>query len=408
MSHRSRIRAVSTPLLLLLLACSQDAPLDGSGASDGPWQQSVTDSAGVRIVEGGPLAQLSWQAGAPVFEVGWDPDDPTFTWIQSGRILSDGGALLGDYGSGALYRLGPDGEVLSTWGGKGGGPGEYQRLDGIVLRGDTVIVSDGEQQRMTMLSPVGAVLHTTPLSGGFFHQASSVLSDGRVLLVPSVGYAGVSDMRPEWVFEHQPVLAFSVSDETSDTLAMVPHLRRWYGSRGAGPGPVSVRGEAAGFQGGFAAARADEPAVRWYDPAGRVTQIVRWAEEARPLTAEWKQQYTASMEEALRAGGMDEARAARQLQELQEGFDRHDGPLPFWGAFHVDEVGNAWLQQYSRPMDRPTGWRVISREGDAGGWVDLPDVVQILDITDDHVLAVSFDESDVPAAVMIPLTKLAG
>lgn len=44
------------------------------------------------------------------------------TWLQSGRILPDGGAFVGDFGSGTLYRIGADGSVIARWGGKGEGP----------------------------------------------------------------------------------------------------------------------------------------------------------------------------------------------------------------------------------------------------------------------------------------------
>ena len=65
----------------------------------------------------------------PVFTVGWGDADPDFTWVQSGRILDDGGAVVGDFGSGTVFRLGPDGSVVDSWGRKGQGPGVFELVE---------------------------------------------------------------------------------------------------------------------------------------------------------------------------------------------------------------------------------------------------------------------------------------
>jgi hypothetical protein len=344
-------------------------------------------------------------ATSPLFTLGWGPDDPTFTWIQSGRILPDGGALVGDFAAGAIYRIGAGGSVLATWGRKGEGPGEYQALDAMLLRGDSIVVSDGRLLRVTLLSPEGEVLATRPMPGAFMHEVSSILTDGRLLLIPGDGYGGVSEPRPEWVFERQPILAASLDGSPVDTLAELPHLRRWYGTRGASPGPVAVKGRAGGFADGFAWSRADEPEVRWYDGTGRLVRIARWEEEPVPLTPELKRRMASRTEESFRARGVEETFLAAQLAQLEEGLDRHEGPLPYWDAFHVDRQGNAWLREYALPAEPSARWRVITRDGTFVGWIDLPDVISILDITDDRILAVRLDELDVPAVLMIELFK---
>lgn len=46
---------------------------------------------------------------------------------------------------------------------------------------------------------------------------------------------------------------------------------------------------------------------------------------------------------------------------------------------------------------------MVTRDGVFRSWVDLPDVVAILDITSDRMLGVRLDELNVPALVMIDL-----
>jgi len=389
-------------LTAVAAACGREAAEE---TEYGVPEPSVRDSAGVRIVENGDVPAAGWRVGVePLFTVGWDEDGPMFTWPQSGRILSNGGALVGEFGEGTIYRIGSDGWVMETWGRKGEGPGEYQALDAILLRGDSILVSDGRLRRVTLLSPDGGV-RTTRLAGTFLHQISAILSDGRLLLVPGDGCSAVAETRPEWVFETQPILAADPEGGTADTLVELPHLRRWYGTRGASPGPVHVKGRAGGFADGFAWARSDEREVRWYDGSGGLVQVARWDEEPVPVTPVWRGRMARTFEEAYRSRGAEESFVAAQLTELEKGLNRHEGPLPYWDLFHVDRMGNVWLSQYTLPGQPPGKWRVLSRDGTFNGWVDLPEVIAILDITDDRILAVSLDELDVPAVVMIGLIK---
>ena len=113
---------------------------------------TVRDSAGVRIVDSGAPARSGLRVSEPAFTVGWAEGDPNFTWIQSGTILPDGGALVGDFAEGTVYRIGPAGQVRASWGRKGQGPGEYEALDAIIPAGDSVFISDARQRRVTAVS----------------------------------------------------------------------------------------------------------------------------------------------------------------------------------------------------------------------------------------------------------------
>ena len=399
----SRINRRAAFLLSALgVACGQGS----EGRADATGDRVVQDSSGIRIVENEQPPTGGWRVDpSPVFTLGWASGDPTFTWIQSGQILRGGGAIVGDFGAKAIYGIGPGGSLMTTWGREGEGPGEYRGLDAMLLRGDSILISDGRLRRVTLLAFDGKVLATWPLPGAFLHQVSSFLADGRLLLVPGSGYNAVSEIRPEWVFETQPILAADLEHGKVDTIASLPHLRRWYGTRGASPGPVSVTGRAGGVADGFAWSRSDRPEVRWYDQTGRLLQIARWNEQPAPVTAELRRQMASNLENSLRARGADATLVAAQLAELEKGFDRHDGPLPYWDAMHVDRQGNVWLRQYSLPGHPSANWRVITREGGFLGWIEVPNIVSILDITDDRILAVRLNDVDVPAVVMFELSK---
>lgn len=138
--------------------------------------------------------------------------------------------MIGENGEGKIYRVGADGSVVATWGWRGEGPGEYQGLEAILLRGDSILVSDGRLRRVTLLGPDGEV-RTAPLPAGtILPTVSAILEDGRLLLLPGEAYWAAAEMRPEWVFETNPILAAPLGGATVDTLADLPHFRRWYGT----------------------------------------------------------------------------------------------------------------------------------------------------------------------------------
>ncbi|WP_405282828.1 hypothetical protein V3331_13280 [Gaopeijia maritima] len=360
----------------------------------------------MRIVENDAVQATAWQVdAAAVFAVGWDAEGPMFTWPQSGRILPDGGALIGEFSEGTIYRIAPDGSVAATWGRKGEGPGEYQAFDAILLHGDSILVSDGRLRRITWLSSEGELLSTRSKAGGFLHRVSAITDDGRLLLVPGGGYSAVDEIRQEWVFETQPILSSYPEGSRVDTLAVLPYLRRWYGSRAAPPGAIRVAGAAGGYPGGFAWARADRPEVRWFDASGELTQIARWNEEAEPFTAEFRSRFLDFFAESAESVGRDEASVAAQRMELEENLDRHDGPLPYWDSFFVDREGNTWTRRYGLPLNPAGEWRIVTRDGELLGWIDLPGVVAILDASDDHVLVALLGELDVSAVALFRIDK---
>lgn len=93
-----------------------------------------------------------------------------------------------------------------------------------------------------------------------------------------------------------------------------------------------------------------------------------------------------------------------RLADMEAGLERHQGPIPYWNDFHLDRMGNVWLSRYAPPGQVPEKWRVLARDGAYLGWVSLPGVISILDITDNRILAVRLNEFDVPAVTMFELT----
>ncbi len=398
---------IRAPWAALAVAAFLAACGGGAGTSDDAEASVVvTDSTGIRVVTNLESTPAGWVAGDELLSIGWGEDGPFFQWTQAGRLLDDGGILIGDTQEAVIYRIGAGGDVLDRWGRRGEGPAEYQRFDALVLQGDTIVVHDSRNVRVTRLSPRGEVLGTHSAHGIRRLEASSMLPDGRLLFVPSETFGGPAQQRPEWIFETRPILAMDLRSQVLDTLAQLPAMRMWHGGpRGAVPGVAPILGGAGGTPDGFAWARADRTEVLWFDERGDVRQIARWAEPPKQVSPQWREYAAAVVEEGLRERGVEEARIAESLAQLEEGLDQHEGPLPYWDELRVDREGNVWLRQHAPGPSRSNEWRVISNEGVDLGIVEIPDAIAVLDIASDRALVARLDELDVNGVVVVGLTK---
>jgi hypothetical protein len=110
--------------------------------------------------------------------------DLEFTSISSAHRLSTGEFLVAD-GQGAVIRIfGPDGQLARKIGRQGAGPGEYRAVHSVYRAGDTLIIYDWHQRRLTRILPSGTVLGTQlvePSTGGPVDLAGR-LQDGRWLV----------------------------------------------------------------------------------------------------------------------------------------------------------------------------------------------------------------------------------
>ena len=60
---------------------------------------AVRDSAGIRIVENGPLSSaVAFRVGRPLYRIGGSDEDHNFVRVGAGVLLSDGRAAVGDGG----------------------------------------------------------------------------------------------------------------------------------------------------------------------------------------------------------------------------------------------------------------------------------------------------------------------
>ena len=175
------IRTLAGTLAAIFTICAATQPLS-------PQQSvSITDSAGIRIVESTAPA---WSAGAgwrvggePILTIGEESADLNYMFqgVSHALRMDDGTIVVADRLASEIRLFDPAGVFIRALGGSGEGPGEFGLLYEVWARGDTIWASDNLLRRVsvfdgteTCLKPFGwnwlregepdRVPHTSPMA----------------------------------------------------------------------------------------------------------------------------------------------------------------------------------------------------------------------------------------------------
>lgn len=385
-------------MLVGLVAALASACADGPPPTTGPV---VTDSGGVRVVEGlaSPEPGAGWTvAPTPLFRLGWDDGDPPFQHVSTGAILPDGRVVVGDAGTGELYWIGPDGEVLARAGGPGEGPGEFAGIASILpLGADTVLVQDDGNLRINVFVD-GSLAFDDRFEAYFANAIYGVMgrTEGSTLLLrPESLVARALQGQEGWV--SYPVVGTDPALLAVDTLVElgVMHMppadnrnpvRHW--------GSVDIAGQRIAY------AASDRPEVRWFDLEGRLVQVARLDLATVEADEALWDRYEANLRERLE--GREPAMVEERVADARRDFE---GPQPYFNRAYGDAAGNVWLSEYDITAIEAEAFVVVEADGLSAHRVELPSGIRVLDIVDDRILAVETDELDVQAVVVYAIRK---
>ena len=377
----------------------------GCQSGDAPTHDtfSVTDSAGVRIVEyaGMPDTTPLRLAAEPRYRHGANPGDYTFQRIHPGSLFPDGSAVVSDIANQELVVLSPDGSSHEVLAGPGEGPGDVSYVGATFALGqDRFLAVDIFLDRLTIFAG-GSVERSVDIRHA---DALSVLGVG----VSEQLLGTASSLRPDFEEEWLPGYMARFDMETGaldtirsyDLLARAPPGMRW--------NPIGAAGWVAVASGQFVYARSDRPQVTWHRPDGTVAQIVRWQAEAAPLTEELLEGLEAGFRASNRLAnpGASAADIDRMTNDDMARYRAVLGsPMPLFTIPFGDSEGRVWLPSY-RPGDETEGtphYTVISADGEWLGRVGAPPRFRILDVAGGLVLGVQLDDMDVENVVVYEL-----
>lgn len=399
----------SSPLLLILAASTCEAPRH---------PLVVLDSAGIRIVENSaPL----WQEGKgwhlrpdPVLDIGGQ-GEPQYELFRVGSAfrLDDERVAIANAGTNEIRIFDNHGTYLSTVGGAGSGPGEFQRLIWAGrYRGDslaayqftptylTVFDEHGRYQRVTPSAPHSGRLVGVAQDGTLFSIIPAVtrLTFPKGVIRDSVILMRTRATQPIWdsvgTYTGNDILYLDAGGRLAVALPLFPRQT-----------DIVVHG----FY--FYVASNDSYEIRKHRLDGRLEMIVRRNVQARPL----RKAHVESLLQDVLTPYTDPA--IRQVREraLREalpptlpvlGPSSAERAMSLLSAVYVDGLENIWVRDYPIPGSsvNPT-WSVFDSTGVLQGRVDFPARFHPFDIGSNYVLGLWRDVDDTEHVRMYDLVK---
>ena len=386
--------------LLALAACAGEEASPPSPAPDAPPASvgfTVADSAGVEIVrnseprfgDASPIAL----GDRPALRIGSiDGRDALGEPVDAVR-LTDGRVLILDSQTQEVLVFDAEGGPVATWGGEGGGPGEFVRARTLDrLPGDTVVVIDRRQLRTTVFDPSGELVRT------FRHDFDYVVPRGfmpsQSCCVPVVAIDGESVLwryPDQWNREgtgDRPVTTMVIvtGEATTDTLGEFPAGVAGFWPNGMNP---VVREEftwSAHFAvraGRVVAGRGDRLGWDEFDPtSGAILRSVRADLARQPITpSDVERSRPQSREASPETTGR---LASRPVADSFPAFDH----------MVVGSDGSAWLWEPTSDPSAPSAYQWFSPAGEWMGRVEFPTMFWALDAGEGWVLGATRGEFD--------------
>ena len=147
-----------------------------------------------------------------------DAPDYTLTYVSNITVGADGSIYVAQPFDGLARVFHRNGQFSHTIGRSGQGPGEFLSVGRLTWFGDTLVVSDSRQGRLTLLDPSGKVLEThqipVPAAPGYSPgAATAMLRNGSALGEPSSRSSQTDRQR-----ENFPVYRVNQAGEPLDTI----------------------------------------------------------------------------------------------------------------------------------------------------------------------------------------------
>ncbi len=366
----------------VLIALASLGCLACGGDTDPAMSATVTDSAGVRLVDHPAGVGPAFSIGsAPTLTLELDPSDVPLFQVVGGYIgASD--YVVADAGNYRLVRWSHTGELLSTSGSQGSGPGEFQNIMWLQPTEGGSATYDARSRRISWFDrdlryrssiPFDVERPDPPTDDAIVASGAAlgVVSGSRV-----VGYP-LSYADPVGAEGPLPLSAdLAVLDSTSAPLRSLGKfmLMEWYEDPDREGFPIVNRMET--------------PRVHWSghgdvlaiaDAIGHRVDIIEGGERKT----------------VIREAG---ARLPFAPDSIPDQFELAVDSLQAYRDVRVDGLGRVWVQSATPPESGGVRWRVFATDGTRIGDLTLPADATVLDAAESTVLLLRRSELDEESA----------
>jgi hypothetical protein len=365
----------------------------------------------------GSVSQLDGQAAERRLAAPDAAFPEAFSSVSGFRELPDGRVMIADGLGQALVVADMAAGRADTLGRVGQGPAEYRQPDGLfALPGDSTLLVDLGNGRLTVIGPDGSFGETAPIAQGepgprggmVFVLPRGVDSQGRVYFQSGFGGMGRGEQPPD----STPIMRWDRATGAIDTLAQVklPGRNVTRGGRGNErmvrmlPIPMSPQDDwAVGRDGRVALVRSADYHVEWIQSEGR--SVRGSVNRYRPVTigqAEkevWMEQLAASglsisvsIENGRRSMTFGRCRGGRQTP-----VDEYQWPdaMPAFraGGTWVTPDGHVWVERYTEAGADPV-FDVFDADAEFVEQVIFPTGARVVGFGRGAVYVVRSDEFD--------------
>jgi hypothetical protein len=401
-------------LMLLAAACGGEAAPE--------WGGTVTDSAGVRIVqnptEGLWTPESQWTV-AEELRIGEVAGDPEYQFGSLVAIDIDGAGNVYavDQQAQEVRVFDPDGSWVRTLGGPGSGPGELgPATSGVWIGPDgRTRVADLANGRLNFYLPGGTAdgSFNLPLAQGIpirWKMSPEGKLLGQLRVVPQPGQEA-----PEGPQPGDAIVAYNDDGTIADTIHTLPPGLSIQATGGRprvtifSPEPVWDQAT----DGTVVSAMNSAYRVEFWSPDGRLTQVLNREVTRKPVTDSDRETFLRLLADLFAEQGLPPAAA----QQVLQGFDFADEYPAFLNLLVADD-GSTWLQQVQtadefaasgaefNPQDLGSSrWDVFDREGRYLGVLEFPAKFTPVKLLGSEVWGIGRDEMDVQYVVKLRVTR---
>lgn len=308
-------------------------------------------------------------------------------------LLPDGRLVVPNSGGYDIRVFAEGGEFLEALGGRGEGPGEFTYLSAAWPRGDTIEAFDSRLRRVTRFLPDGST-EVVPIVGGEYPDLGLGAGPvGRGWALGGVVFAGHGQR------DRVSVHHFDRDGVHLGELVSVGGIVRYSaGNLGGGPEPMSPRSVVVAEGTYLYVGDTLEPVIRRTSAPGAPDGEVAWEPAASTPVRDALDRV---IDRAVSEAPADEASATRARHEA--------APVPdelsvFWD-FLVDPEGFLWIQpyeplahafalggRYAGGVGSGGAWSVLTTGGQPAGSIEVPDGLELTQITRTSVVGIRRDE----------------